>query len=119
MSPSNTPEAQRAYYAANREKYAALGKAYREANPEKDAARKKAWRGANLEKEVARGKACYAANPKKFAAKNKAYRADLGDGYVRGMLTQRSRLAPKDIPQGLVEVKRLQLLIKREVRDAA
>jgi len=74
------------------------GKACREANPEKFAARAKAYQEAN---------------PEKFAARQKAYCADLGDGYVMGMLAQRSRITPKDIPQGLVEVKRLQLLIKR------
>jgi len=126
--PHKDPEARRAYREANREKFAARAKAWREANPEKFAAWQKAYREANSEKIAARDEAYREANPGKIAAKDKAYReanpgkiaarqkaycADLGDGYVRGMLTQRSRITPKDIPQGRVEVKRLQLLIKR------
>ena len=37
----------------------------------------------------------------------------LSDSYVRSMIIGKSPLTAKDIPQSLVEVKRLQLQIKR------
>jgi len=44
---------------------------------------------------------------------------NLTDNYVKNVLVIRSKgLTYADIPQALVEAKRLQLLIKREVRDA-
>ena len=64
----------RAYYEANREKYAANGKAWREANSEKVAAYQKAYYEANREKYAANGKAWREANRDRFDAYQKAYR---------------------------------------------
>jgi hypothetical protein len=43
----------------------------------------------------------------------------LRDKYIKGMLTRYNVLSFKDIPQALIEAKRYELLIKRNVRDAA
>lgn len=44
-------------------------------------------------------------------------RADLTDGYLRQTLTKKTHLDPADIPQDLLEVKRIHLTLKREVRQ--
>jgi hypothetical protein len=47
-----------------------------------------------------------------------AQRNNLTDVYIRQQLVKRSTLKVADIPQSLVEAKRLQLLIKNEVTNA-
>ena len=37
--------------------------------------------------------------------------------YIRGMMARHSSLKPNEIPEGLIEVKRLQLMIERECRE--
>ena len=68
-------------------------KAYREANPEKVRAAKKAYREAN---------------PEKVRAAVKAYRDRYTDAYVAKAF---------QCPQELIELKRINLLIKREIRN--
>jgi hypothetical protein len=48
---------------------------------------------------------------KKFISEN------LTDSYVRGMLQKRTQMSGGDLPQELVEVKRVQILINREIRN--
>jgi hypothetical protein len=45
------------------------------------------------------------------------YKNNLSDAYIRNELAHHTRLASKDIPQSLVEVKRLQIQIKRMVEN--
>jgi hypothetical protein len=48
---------------------------------------------------------------KKFNSEN------LTDSYVRGILQKRTQISGGDLPQELVEVKRVQILINREIRN--
>jgi hypothetical protein len=59
----------------------------------------------------------YAANVKERRAKNAKYRARLPEALVRKILTQRTTLNSKDIPQSLVEAKRLQIQILRMIKN--
>jgi hypothetical protein len=85
----------------------------------------------NTEKIATRHKASRIADPDKFKKirREQYFKSgkqhglegikNLTDNYVKNVLVIRSKgLTYADIPQALVEAKRLQLLIKREVRDA-
>ena len=62
-----------AYYETNKEKQAAYKKAYHEINPEKRAAYDKAYYDANKEKKATKSKAWREANPEKAAAYKKVW----------------------------------------------
>ena len=106
-----------AYYEANRDNLIAYAKAHYEANRGEFLAYARAYRGANREKILAYAKAYREANRERFmaddSARKKADSASLKDPYVRRLLAYGSILSAKDLPPALVEVKRLQLLIKR------
>ena len=78
---------------------------YKEANPELTKARKKKWLQSSRE---------HLRNYYNGLTKN------LSDSYIRGKLARKSKrkeiLSAKDIPQELVELKRFELLIKRELK---
>jgi len=80
-------------------------KDYREANPELIKERKLEWRQSSKE---------HLRNYYNGLTKN------LSDSYIRGKLARKSKrkeiLSAKDIPQELVELKRFELLIKRELK---
>ena len=107
-NPEKLRAAEKAYREANPEKVRAAEKAYREANPEKVRACKKAYREANPEKARAAVKAYREANPEKVRAAEKAYRDRYPDAYVAKAF---------QCPQELIELKRINLLIKREIRN--
>ena len=112
----------KAYKEANREKIKASSKAYREANREKIKARYeanrekikvkgKAYREANREKIAIRVKLYGKANRKKLVIKEKLCRDKLSIGYVT------NQLRIKNPPKELIELKRVQLQITRELRN--
>jgi len=86
--------------------------AWREANPEKVKAATKAWYEANPEKAKARSKAWREANPERLKAIRKAYVNRLTDAYVAGLLA----INRDQCPQELIELKRINVLITREIR---
>jgi len=45
----------------------------------------------------------------------KAY--EQSDGYFNGLIRQGTPLRKEDIPQGLIEIKRLEIQLKRELRN--
>jgi len=61
-------------------------------------------------------KAWQQANPEKHRAAQKRPREQLYDSYVRRRLVDGTTLEPTDIPQGLIDAKREQLRILRELR---
>lgn len=99
-----------AWYAANREKVCATQKARYAANPDKIKAINAAWNAANPEKVKAARKAWWAANPDKKKAKRAKETARLPDWQVKCLLNL------KDAPPELIELKRLQVQIKRELK---
>ena len=101
-------EKSKARYEANPEKARAAVRAYRENNLEKVRAAEKAYREANPEKVRAAVKAYKEANPEKVRACKKAYRDRYTDAYVAKAF---------QCPQELIELKRINLLIKREIRN--
>lgn len=132
------PDYMKQYYQANKEKIKAKRKEYQVANREKISAKQREWShknfAENLEKVRIQRRATKArmkakdpvAYNKKAAKANinsqKKMVAELTDAYVRQKLTRDSKDGPrkisaKDIPQSLVEAKRLQLLILRKVKD--
>ena len=120
-------EYREAYYKANREKLRESGKAYREANREKHLEQQKAYREANREKLRESGKAYKEANREKIREYMEAYgeanreklrescrrnRRDLKDSYVAALF----QLPVKAVPKEIIELKRVQLQITREIR---
>ena len=103
-------EAQR--YAANPEKHRERAAKWREANPQKYREQLKNWAECGRlwalkhpdQVEIVRKK-----------AKRKQIQS-LTDSYIADKLSRDSPLKPTDIPQSLIELKRAQLLIARELR---
>lgn len=105
------------------------------AHKEKIKDKAKAWQDANIEtvRKTKRESAAraYAADPKKYREAAKVQRLvhaeeishrkrksvlDASDGYVRDRLCDGTRLRREDIPDVLVSCKRVELLIKREMK---
>lgn len=132
------PDYTKEYYQANKEKIKAKREEYRAANKEQIAAKQREWRHKNFAEnpeqvriqrraKKARQKA---KDPAAFNAKaakaninaQKKMVAEITDSYVRQKLARDPkdgprRISAKDIPQSLVEAKRLQLLILRRTKD--
>ncbi len=127
-NPEKVKATKKAWREANPEKVKATMKAWREANPEKVKATMKAWREANPEKVKATNKARHEANPEKVNAMRKAWREAnpekvkatkkayvdrCNDNYVAACIG----LKPHQCPQELIELKRINILITRELRN--
>ena len=134
----NNPDYMKEYYQANKEKIAINREVYRAANKEKIAAQQREWRHkdfaenpdkvraqrrAKKAKQKAKDPAAYNAMMAKSNVRTqKKMVAELTDSYVRQKLARDPQDGPrkisaKDIPQSLVEAKRLQLLILRRMKD--
>lgn len=105
-------ERTKAWQEANREKHRASSKAWHEANREKACERMKAWREANREKMLALCKAYKEANREKVREYGRRNTRDLKDSYIARSL----RLPVKAVPEEIIELKRVQLQITREIR---
>lgn len=110
------------YYAANKDRVKGYATRYYEANKGGGSWRNRnaTWRAANKDKVRAAAARYRAANKAKAAAFAAAYHAaarrDLLDRYVKATITRGTSIKSADVPQELVELKRVQLLIKREVK---
>lgn len=93
-------EVQKEVYRKNRDNILEYQRAYRDKNREAKNQYQREYT------KTPKGKALH----KKW---QEQYKNNLGDGYIRRELAHHTRLTSKDIPQSLVEVKRLQLQIKR------
>ena len=105
--------ASKAWYKANSEKSKAASKAWGRANPEKLKASKEKWFKENREQVTARSKSRHKANPEKQAAASKAYADRCNDNYVARTMG----LKLSQCPQELIELKRINILITREIRN--
>jgi len=110
---------------ANPDKAKAQKKRYHAKHPEKQEEKKKRWRANNPEKWKAqlkrRREAKKARDPEKYEAERKAQkqraRERLTDGYIKSLMVNANSLRRKDIPQELVDAKRLQLMITRKIKE--
>ena len=92
----------RQWYKDNKERYAKHAKVRHEANKDRDNARTRKW---NKENKV------------RTRDYKNARTRELCDAYVRHQLTKRSNLTAKNIPKSLIEAKRLELQMKRFIKE--
>jgi len=111
----------REYYLKNKAREAAKQKEYYKENKVAITAYKKKWgqdnKGSRLKsaakwKKENRGD--YLASTK---FRNDKGRAELSDGYIKQVITGKSNLKYKDVPQSLIEAKRAHLQMKRLIKE--
>lgn len=101
-----------AYLRANREKERARIERWARANPEKYRALKRRHSEKHGDRDLLRLQQFTASNPERKNMGRKELRA----GYVAWVMTRRSKLlTPQDIPQALIDLKRQQLKLLREL----
>lgn len=123
-------ERMRQNYLENRDRYIAAANKYRVENREAVLAKRRTRYKAAHDHKIVKGRE-YAAK-RTESGKAAAYRkkvrketrawsisrsAALTDGYVREMLAKNSIISAPDFPQELVEVKRLEIKLKRKMRN--
>jgi hypothetical protein len=104
----HTKEYNKKYYLEHSEKSKARAVVWRKENPEAAKAISKSWRKAHPEQ-------CKS-SAREYAKK---LRSNLGDGYIKHIFNngKTGNFRLQNIPQELIEVKRLQILINRRIRD--
>ena len=100
--PEKRKEYKRKYDLANKEKIAKRNKESRLNNKEKFAKRQKEWAINNKEQLI-----LYRMNEKN----------NLSDTYVKRLITARSPLRFRDIPQDLVALKRTEIQMKKHIQE--
>tara|TARA_R110000868_G_scaffold111879_1_gene301737 strand:+ start:625 stop:1029 length:405 start_codon:yes stop_codon:yes gene_type:complete len=111
--PVCAKEKKAAYYAAHSEKLKAAAIARRVANPGYYRASSTKWRVAYPERLKAAKDRWYAANPERTKATQLSYRERLSAGYIAELL----ELPVKDVPEELMEAKRVTLKLKRLIKE--
>jgi hypothetical protein len=96
----------REYRKNNREKVSAANKQYYKDNKQKEIARVLRWRKDNVEHVSAYN-----------IGEMKRRVATLHDGYVRHLLISNTSIPPDKIPQELIKLKRVELQIKRTLKE--
>ena len=111
----------KAQYAANKEAVNAACREYYAATRDSQLTRMKNWREVNPEKVYAANKSWRARHPDKVAEYRARHDKPAGintyDRYVRSLLRRRNGFRQEDITPELLEVRRLQLLIRRELKN--
>ena len=83
--------------------------------------RVKAWYKLNKEQAVQNARNAKIRNPEKYRLlslkKNRQDKINLHDNYVKALVCQDSGLCFKDIPQKLIDIKRKQLLLTRQLKQ--
>ena len=91
--------------------------AWRKANPEKTIAISKTYYEANREKEAARKRAYNKANPEIAFAKNKAFRDANPQAAIINVIARKYKVLIHEVrslvPQELIEIKMLQIQLRR------
>jgi len=123
-------ESARRYYLKNKAKVAAQSAAWRKANPERAKMNRRKRYLADLERRRAKGREYCAA--RRVSGQAASYRertrlrqrewsrkrsAAIADDYAREQLSKYSPISARDWPQELVEVKKIQIQLKRLVRN--
>jgi hypothetical protein len=86
-------------------------------DPEKEKEYQRAYREKNLERELARGRAYQEKNRSALIANQAQIRNELDDVYVRRVLQQSTGIPRADIPPELIEAKRLEIKLKRLIKE--
>lgn len=105
------------YYLANKEKIKARAKQWFKDNKEKDSARNKAYHKANRDKRNDKSRKWNKDNRVRVREYKNTRTRELCDSYVKRSFTKNSNLTAKDIPQSLIKAKRLELQMKRSIKD--
>ena len=100
------------YRQKNKERIKEAKKEYQQKNKECIKEYNKEYRQKNKE----RIKECRQKNKEYFKEYKKEYVEQSTDGYIREILARDSTLKPSDIPQGLIETKRLLIQIQRYIK---
>jgi len=103
----------KAYYQTD--KYKAYQKAYQKAYEQTD--KRKAYRQTDKRKAYMKAYQKAYKQTDKYKAYKKARVEDLADGYVKKLLTQNTFLHCADVPPELVAVKRLEIRLKRMLKN--
>lgn len=104
----HTKKYMRTYYLAHKDEIDARVRLWHKEHPEESRARSKRWRETHPEQKRI--------SAREFA---KNLRGNLGDSYIKQIFNRGKKGNDRlnSIPQELIEVKRLQLLINRKIRD--
>ena len=91
------------------------------ADPDRAREKTKRWRLENHDKKLAYQRYWVSNNKAHISRKDKERSDNLTDSYVRGIITKveggPKTMSNSDVPQALVEAKRIQLMILRSVKD--
>jgi hypothetical protein len=109
-------EKRKAYYANNKEKMKEYDKKWRADNPEKVTERRKQYTIDNKEKISEVAKQWRVDNPEKAREISNQHSRRYNDELTSSSVARRLGLNLKTAPKELIELKRLQLLITREIR---
>tara|TARA_R110000822_G_scaffold11523_1_gene42066 strand:- start:273 stop:758 length:486 start_codon:yes stop_codon:yes gene_type:complete len=109
-NPDKVKEQKKRYYAKYPDKIVERKKLWRKKHPEK-------WKAQLYRQRAARK----VRDPELYAAKRNAEkqrgRERLTNDYIRTLMVNANSLSRKDIPQELVDAKRLQLMITRKIKE--
>jgi len=132
------------YKEKNREKIRIADREWRKNNPELSRERSRRWRKLHGKEHYQKNKQMFVANVVRWQKENKERynkrtrewriknyakciekerlsrkktRLKLTDGYVARLLRGKGKLLVKDVPKELIEAKRLQILIQREIKN--
>lgn len=105
------------YRATNLEKLRAACRKWAKSNPDKIKAGKEKWRKANPKKLLSANQRWRKANPDTVMAYGKKNVLSMSTYYIKSLLSQDQSFGSKDIPQELIELKRVQLQITRTLKE--
>jgi len=106
--PEKKTERRHKYYLKHKEKELSRSIKWQKDNPEKY---KPVREKANLKYRISKkGKS-------KIYKRDKSYRESITDAYIKRLAIQKSNLSYSDVPQELIELKRKQLLLIRQIRN--
>jgi hypothetical protein len=117
-NPDKVRESHKRYHKENRDKEMEYQRKWRQKNPDKVRQQSKRRYEKNPDKAREKSKKYREKNLEKCIEKNKRYRDELADLYVICQIKQGSGLTASEIPQELIELKRVQLQITRELRES-
>ena len=130
-NPDKVKISQRKYYLANFEKNREKCRLWQLQNPDKSKLSTKKWYLRNLERVKESNKTwrsknrnkvnkwnsvSYSANREKILKRKKYYSATLSDSYIKQLIVDRTLLSMTVIPKELIELKRVTIQIKRQLK---
>jgi len=105
------------YRDENAAERAVYAKAYREEHREEDAIKQRARYSENIDCERLRSKRYTEKNKDEISARYKKNRINITDVYVRQAISRRQSFNSEDIPQQLIELKRMHIKLERLIKE--